>query len=215
MSMTFDEPRPFRVSASTLSSDDAFQPVETLEIQLEHRGIPHDVVDEVVGVLRDIAPGPTTLGLTASELEFTRAAGIPDEVFSVQAQEENALYEAASAVVIADEYRQSLLPTSEVAKLLGKDAAHIRRMLSDGRLMAVGQVRGQSVYPKWQFVGSEPLPGLREVLAAFPDGFHPLDVEKWMTTPLESLGGRSPHQWLATGGPASRVAELADDLGYL
>lgn len=203
MSTVFDDPRRTDLPATRFEAD------------LERSGVPHEIVGTVMDALRRIAPGRTTLGLTAAELTFARAAGISDEVFSDQAQEENALYEAASAVVVSDEFRRSLIPTSEVAELLHKDAAHVRRMLSDRRLMAIAQTGEQSAYPRWQFVNGNVLPGLRKVLAAFPSEYHPLDIQEWMTTPSEELGGRSPQRWLATGGPASRIVELASDLAYM
>lgn len=183
--------------------------------RLEQRGVPHQYVSSVLDTLQELIPGPATVALTESELDFVRAAGIPESVFSTEVAEENALYEAASAVVLERELRASLLSTSAVARMLGKDAAHVRRMLSEGRLMAAGQLDGQRAYPRWQLVDGQALPGLRTVLAAFPRDYHPLDIQKVMTSPAEELGGRSPQEWLATGGDVAPVVALVSDLAYM
>lgn len=185
------------------------------EVRLTEHGLPARYVGLVVDALQEMVPGPTTVALTDSELEFVRAAGIPDSVFGEEAEQENALYEAASAVALDNELQESLLTTREVARLLGKDPAHVRRMLASNRLMTAGHVAGQSAFPRWQFVDGNALPGLREVLAAFPSDYHPLDIQKVMTSPSEELRGRSPGNWLATGGEVEPVVRLVASLSHL
>ena len=202
MSTAYDEPR--RLSGLTL------------ERQLADHGVPAEYLGAVMDALVEMVPHPRTVAPTEAEFAFVRAAGIdPDEVFSPEAERSNRLYEAVSEVIIERELRDSVIPTSEVARLMGKDPAHVRRMLADGRLMTAGQVDGQSAFPRWQFADGEPLPGLKQVLAAFPGDYHPLDIEKVMTTPVEELGGRSPRDWLATGGAAGPVIAVVTDLSYL
>jgi len=202
MSTAYDEPRP------TLDEED-------LGAQLEKHGVPHQYARGVVDTMLELVSGPATTALTASELAFIRDSGVPDQVFSTEAERFNAVYEAASALVLKRELKESLLPTRAVAQMMSKDVAHVRRLLSERRLMSAGQVDGQTAYPAWQFVDGEMLPGLREVLAAFPGDFHPLDIQKVMTSPSEELRGRTPQEWLATGGSVATVVQMVGDLAYL
>ncbi|QEW04917.1 phosphotransferase [Microbacterium lushaniae] len=202
MSTAYDEPR------QTLDEED-------LGAQLEKHGVPHQYARGVVDTMLELVSGPMTTALTTSELAFMRDSGVPDQVFSTEAERFNAVYEAASALVLKRDLKESLLPTRAVAQMMGKDVAHVRRLLSEGRLMSAGQVGGQTTYPAWQFVDGEVLPGLRDVLAAFPSDFHPLDIQKVMTSPSEELRGRTPQEWLATGGTVATVVQMVGDLAYL
>jgi|SRR5690625_2621919 len=85
-----------------------------------------------------------------------------------------------------------------------------------GRSRGRGRGRGREhSFPAWQFTDAGPLPELRAVLAAMPEDYHPLDVASVMTSPHESLGDRSPADWLAGGGDPSLVVALVDELGWV
>jgi hypothetical protein len=103
--------------------------------------------------------------------------------------------------------------TAQVAELLGWDPSRVRRMIALGGLYAKSIGRSQ-LLPAWQFEEQEPLPGLREVLAALPADQPPLEVEAWMTTPATGLDGEdgqalSPRAWLISGGDPGEVVALA------
>src|SRR5699024_8909719 len=84
-----------------------------------------------------------------------------------------------------------------------------------GDLYALPSSGGRSArFPAWQFEGSQVVPGLREIVPAFPGHFHPLSIQGFMTTPHDELGARSPAQWLLRGGPVSAVVALVEELGY-
>jgi len=54
------------------------------------------------------------------------------------------------------------------------------------------------IYPTWQFVDHDVLPGLPELLAAF--GEHPgWSVATWLTTPQRALDGSTAVDWLHEG----------------
>lgn len=112
--------------------------------------------------------------------------------------------------------RENSLSTAEVATLLGRDPANIRRSRLDGALYSPGSgVPGQSLrFPRWQFVDGSPVPGLRKVIPAFPAHFHPLSIERFMLTANKELENMPPVEWLAMGGNPEAVAVLADELGY-
>ena len=112
--------------------------------------------------------------------------------------------------------RENSLSTAEVATLLGRDPANIRRSRLDGALYSPGSgVPGQSLrFPRWQFVDGSPVPGLRKVIPAFPAHFHPLSIERFMLTANKELQNMPPVKWLTMGGNPEAVAVLADELGY-
>jgi len=108
------------------------------------------------------------------------------------------------------------LTTCDVAELLKTQPANVRRLLAVGALYAAGRAaRAEHVFPTWQFTQPRPLPHLSEVLAALPPATHPLEVEAFMTSPREALGGRSPVEWLSTGGDAAVVVDLADEENWV
>lgn len=111
---------------------------------------------------------------------------------------------------------ENSLSTAEVAALLGRAPANVRRSRLEGDLYSPGSgTPGQSLrFPRWQFVGNSPLRGLRKVMRAFPSHLHPLSIERFMTTPNQELENMTPVEWLASDGDADVVAKVADELGY-
>lgn len=104
--------------------------------------------------------------------------------------------------------------TSEVASLMGTAPANVRRAAGNGDLYTAGRGRNREhIFPAWQFSEGKPLQHLREVIGVLPRDLHPLDVEHFMTSAHEALGGRSPVEWLAGGGDPTLVVRLADELG--
>jgi len=59
------------------------------------------------------------------------------------------------------------------------------------------------------------VPGLQEVIAAFPPGFKDLDRFELLRTPSEALDGLSPLRWLIVGGEITRAVAVVEDLGWL
>ncbi|MGO1802865.1 MAG: helix-turn-helix domain-containing protein [Microbacteriaceae bacterium] len=103
------------------------------------------------------------------------------------------------------------LTTQDVAQMLNMDPANVRRAVTDGTLYSVKPTPGSHHrFPKWQFVGDRALPGMREVISALPDDYHPLEVARFIAEPAETLRNMSPAQWLAGGGNISDVVALAD-----
>lgn len=101
-----------------------------------------------------------------------------------------------------------------MADLLGTATANVRRSVGQGDLYVAGQGRNREhLFPAWQFQAGRPLSHLREVITVLPGDLHPLDVEQFMTTGHEALGGRSPVDWFAGGGDPRPVVRLVDELG--
>ncbi|MGP5073169.1 hypothetical protein [Arthrobacter rhombi] len=182
---------------------------------LEHRhaAISADVVLEVL----DEALG-TSEGLTAGEREFLiEHGGATSEDFTPEAGNFSRLEVAKRQTEAVRQARDRALTTSEVARLLGREPSNVRRSLARGDLYSVGSASTsrERLFPEWQITGDgRILPGLRHLLTALPDDYHPLDVEAFMVDPQEPLGGRSPVEWLSGGGEPETVVGIADELGW-
>jgi hypothetical protein len=126
------------------------------------------------------------------------------------------LVAATSAAAFAGLVDRSVVGDGAAAELLGVDRSRISQRMSDRSLYAFVGPAEERCFPRWQFVGSKTLPGLKRVLAALDSELHPLSVDRWFTTPNVDLevGGEpvNPITWLATGGSPKVVAELARDL---
>src|SRR5699024_767167 len=166
-----------------------------LESALERRGNPLSV-DALLDILRE-ASESTSEALSEGERAFLlESTDLPEADLTPQA-------------------RAASLTTAEVAELLGRKDASIRRSKAAGDLYALPSSGGRTArFPAWQFEGSQIVPGLREIVPAFPGYFHPLSIQGFMTTPHDELGARSPAQWLLRGGPAGAVVALVEELGY-
>lgn len=115
------------------------------------------------------------------------------------------------------------LTGNQVADLLGVASATVRDRKRDGRLYAVHGPGNSNCFPRWQLVegerGAHVLPHLAEVLAALPEGMHPLEVQAFFTEPRTALtifGEQlSAADWLAAGGDARPVLDDAESIGVL
>lgn len=169
-----------------------------------------DVLDEAIGASET---------LTAGEQEFlSEHAGAMKGDFTPEAGNLTRLEVTQRQTRAARQMRSRALTTSEVAQLLGRAPSNVRRSLSTGNLYGVGSTSTsrERLFPEWQFTqDGRILPGLRQVLEALPDDYHPLDVEGFMVSPQEGLRGRSPAGWLSGDGELETVVRIADELGWV
>jgi len=180
---------------------------EALARAAEQHGVAADPEKLRLIVYTAFAPHET---MTAGEREFLVEAGLPADSFDPHTQALARARLAARAEATRAEAAPRL-PTSKVAAMLGRDAANVRRSAGNGDLYAIASAPGRErEFPAWQFVDGRPLRGLREVIASLPERMHPLSVEGFMTAPQDELDGRTPVEWLATGGDVSAVVELAE-----
>ena len=102
--------------------------------------------------------------------------------------------------------------TSEAARFLKVGADRIRQRLREGSLYGV-DYEGRKRLPRFQFEGGRVMPGLRDVLAALPQGLNPLDVAEWFSTPNSDLDRDdemlSPREWLLSAREVAEVVALA------
>jgi hypothetical protein len=112
---------------------------------------------------------------------------------------------------------ETSLTAGLAARLLGVDVSRIRQRLRERSLFGL-EYEGEWRLPRFQFERRKVLPGLAQVLAAFPTDVNPLDVAEWFLSAnpdLEVAGeprGLSPRQWLLRGLPPERAAALAQGI---
>lgn len=173
-----------------------------------------DFAHELASDLRE-APDASASGLTANEESVLAHHGgiersAPDDAGSVA----RATLRAFSSN-LAEETRTSI-SVQQAAEQLDVDASRVRHRLRDRALY--GFKIGSSIrLPLWQFgQGGAPIPGLRAVLAALPEGLHPLETQGFMSAPDPGLtiGDEpvSPRDWLAQGGDVNVVTRATADL---
>lgn len=108
------------------------------------------------------------------------------------------------------------LTVSEASKRLSVSPGRIRQRIAGRTLHALRVSGGGWRLPLWQFTDEGLLPGLEQVLPALPEQLHPMSVFGFMHQPFSDLDingtAVSPVDWLATGGDAGPVAELAASL---
>jgi len=186
---------------------------DALAEALSARGLALDPA-EFIAIFDEVVDA-TTDTITEAERKFLVDVGGVDA--ALLTEERRA---AAQARVIVETARADAvvarrgLTTREVAGMLGTAPANVRRAAAHGDLYAAGRGRNREhIFPTWQFHQGQPVRGLREVIAVLPADMHPLDVEAFMTSTTESLGGRTPIEWLAHGGDPTPVVRLSDELG--
>ena len=113
------------------------------------------------------------------------------------------------------------LNTDEVAEILGIDPSRVRHRQGAGLLYSFPVAGNRRRYPSWQFdpEQQEPIPGLKDVIAAIPKTMHHVSVQGFMTSPKDGLRfsdapgeGKSswvsPVNWLRQGGDPQSVVGL-------
>lgn len=185
-------------------------PYSEFEAAADRHGL---ALDDFLAAFDDLVN--STASLTGTEKDvLVKDGGVDPALLTPEAQAE-ALRVVQLATESADRNVQKRgIPTAEVVRRFGYQKSNVSRMVARGDLYAVAQPRGRGlIFPLWQFTEEGALHGLRLILPRIPSDYHPADVERLMLSPAESLEGRTPHDWLATGGDPRRVAELVVQLG--
>lgn len=185
-----------------------------LEGALERRGNPLSV-DALLDILRE-ASGSTSEALSAGERAFLlETTDLTEQDLTPQARAASRDRVAQDRAAAEEQAWAASLTTAEVAERLGRKDASIRRSKGAGDLYALPSGSGRTTrFPAWQFDGQQVVPGLREIVPAFPGYLHPLSIQRFMTTPHEELDALSPVHWLLRGGPVGVVVTLVEELGY-
>lgn len=185
-----------------------------LEEALDRRGNPL-TVEVLLDVLRE-ASDSTAESLSAGEREFLlENTDLDESDLTPKARIVSQSRVARDRAAAQEHVHRSSLTTGQVAALLGRHEASIRRSKAAGDLYALPSGGGRtSRFPDWQFGDGEVAPGLRMIISAFPQHTHPLSIQRFMTMPNESLDQRSPVRWLLEGGQVEAVVALVDELSY-
>lgn len=201
----------------TATAGQDVSPAEARELQdvLAGAGTSLSVGDLAAGLRALLDNGFTRAGvpMTAAEHAYLREhSGLPAEGGPQRAQTAVDAGGEAVAHLVA-----SSLSAAELALSAGVDGSTVRHWVRRGEVVSVPGARGRR-FPLFQ-LGQDrrPLPGLREVLAALPDGLHPLSVERFLTTPDTDLvvddEQVSPRQWLLQGGAVADAVAVAQTVG--
>jgi hypothetical protein len=101
------------------------------------------------------------------------------------------------------------LTREQAAQRLGISPQAVSKRVASGGLVALHRGR-VSQLPAWQFYEGGVLPGLKQVIAAYPGG--PLSLTSWATSPSPDLDGATPAQTLALRGGLLRVLDALQAL---
>lgn len=192
----------------------AFEYSARLEAALDRRGNPL-TVQALLDIVQE-ASTSSSEALSAGERSFLlEHTDLTEDDLTPSTRAATQLAVVRDRADAEQQARESALTTTQVAELLDRDPASVRRSKSTGDLYALSARSGRAtLFPSWQFDNGRAVPGLREVIPVFPRSFHPMSIQRFMTTENGDLDGLTPVQWLLSGGPTDRVVELVDALGY-
>lgn len=170
--------------------------------QLDIVGYRRDLLQEVENkivsvVIRRVREG--TITVAPSELAQRMLAVVPVSV------PRNAM---------ADQVGPTFYDTTGVTVLLAPPGANpiskqaVEQRRKRGTVLALKTSDKKWIYPTWQFVDHEVLPGLSEVLLVFGEA-PAWSVATWLTTPASDLEGASPADWLREGRDRGSVLRAA------
>ena len=149
--------------------------------------------------------------LTVGEIAALESVGLSTVPFAGKGAEDPLVRSIADYMALLE----TSYTTGAAAKYLKVDVSRIRQRLRERTLIGV-DYDGERRLPRFQFERHQVLPGLREVIAALPEGLNPLDVAQWFlaSNPDLEVGERtlSPRDWLVQGKPVGAVVELARGL---
>ncbi|MFT3661838.1 MAG: hypothetical protein QM809_10680 [Gordonia sp. (in: high G+C Gram-positive bacteria)] len=163
--------------------------------------------DLVAAVLKTPTSPPETLMSEAEESALREAGSFVERMPPLTERASTATVLRSRAI------RESSLPTSDVARLLGVGESRVRQRAAARTLFALRSGR-TLLFPRFQFddAGHE-LPGWDRVAPVFPEDARPVAIEVFMTRPNVDLvvdgESVSPVDWLAEGHDPAALIELA------
>jgi hypothetical protein len=118
----------------------------------------------------------------------------------------------ASYTTLTGAMREALsdaLTRDQAAERLGITPQAVSKRVASGGLVALRRGRVNRL-PAWQFYEDTVLPGLKQVISAYPGGALSLTI--WATSPSPDLDAATPAQVLSRRGGLLRVLEVARGL---
>ena len=149
-----------------------------------------DALSRAAAAREDDELDDTLWGLPPTEPELAAARG------RAQAAVNDALKTALS----------DALSREEVGRRLGISPQAVSKRLAAGGLVALSRGR-EKRFPAWQLHEDGVLPGLAEVIRAYPGT--PLSLTAWATAPSADLDGRTPAETLTRRDGVQRVLDAA------
>lgn len=178
-----------------------------------------DITIAITEALAQAWVGPTThtratLSKPAAEF-FDAHSGVTPGL--MEGADEAARWNTARLLADTALLTKGALSTDEVAERLGISTSSVRHRKRDGSLYAL-PAEGGLRFPRWQFEKTDGswrvVPHLKQVLAALPDGLHPLMVSEFFTFPRHWLTINdepvSVRDWLLSDGDLSPVLAGAE-----
>jgi hypothetical protein len=104
---------------------------------------------------------------------------------------------------------EGALTRAQAGQRLDISPQAVSKRVAAGSLLALRRGREKRL-PSWQFHEDGVLPGLGEVIDAWPGT--PLSLSRWMTLPAVDLGGRTPAIALRRRGGVRRVLDAMEPL---
>jgi hypothetical protein len=105
-----------------------------------------------------------------------------------------------------------VLTTEQARQVLGISRQALHKRVDVGSVLGLPGER-TTLYPVWQFSGSEVRPVTAEIIGAFRerlDGeYDATIVSSWATTPQPDLHDATPEEWLAKDGDTDRLVIAA------
>jgi hypothetical protein len=160
--------------------------------------------------LRAESGGSAAQTLSAGEIDALKAVGLTTAPFA----EGSARDPLTRSITDYMALLETSYSTSQAARYLKVDVSRVRQRLRENSLFGI-DYDGEKRLPRFQFERAQVIPGLREVLAALPEGLNPLDVAEWFLSPNPDLEidaqetPLSPRKWLLKGQPVDAAARLA------
>jgi hypothetical protein len=148
--------------------------------------------------------------LSIGELDALEEVGLTTAPFNERAARDPLMLSITDYMALLE----TSYSTSEAAKYLKVDASRVRQRLRERSLFGIGY-DGAKRLPRFQFERQQVIPGLREIIAALPEGLNPLDVAQWFLSPNPDLEidaretPLSPREWLLKGQAVGAVVKLA------
>ena len=105
------------------------------------------------------------------------------------------------------------LTTQQIQSLLGVSRQALHKRVAAGTLLGLPAER-TTLYPAWQFEGSNVRPVVEEIIAALREGlegeYDARLVASWAHTGQPELRGRTPAEWLVDGRDSDAVVRAAE-----
>jgi hypothetical protein len=158
---------------------------------------------ELIGAFDEALARAATLEEQALDAELWGPAPSGAELADARRVAQRAQREALTGVLAASLSRQ------EAAALLGISPQAVSKRHAAGALTALS--RGRELYfPAWQFADGAAVPGLADVIAAYPGS--PLALSTWAQAPNADLDRATPAQALNRRGGVERVLEAIESI---